>query len=101
MLGQQQSITSPIACSSTQTFLLHKHVTMNDVKKTLDALGFGEVRLTDDSDWRPTADLNGEMGTTSQTRIRLPRAFEQHAHLLDAETDEVVALARKSYPINR
>jgi hypothetical protein len=74
---------------------------MNNVKQTLDALGFGEVRLAGNDDWRSTADLNGEMGTTYDTTIRLPRSFEQHARLLDPETGEVVAHARKAYPIEQ
>jgi hypothetical protein len=73
---------------------------MNDVKRTLDAMGFGEVRLADDNDWRPTADLDGGFGTTSETRIYLPRSFDHRARLVDAETSAVVAYARRSYPID-
>ena len=73
---------------------------MNDVASVLDRLGYGEVRLKD-GEWVPTSDLNGELGTTDETKIITPPSYDHRARLVDAETEELVGRARKACPLPR
>ncbi len=76
---------------------------MNDVVGILEHLGYGELRLessapdgrSESEAWRPIEDVNGRFGTTDRTDI-LSRKDRPTCRLVDRETGELVATARKS-----
>ncbi len=70
----------------------------DDVKGILEYLEYGEIRPADGDQWQPLGSVNGEYGTTSETRI-ISRKNVPTCRLVDAETGEQVATARKSEPI--
>lgn len=70
----------------------------DDVAGTLRFLGYGEVKPEETGEWQPIEAVNGEYGTTSETKI-LSRKNVPTCRLVDRETGEQVATARKSEPI--
>lgn len=71
---------------------------LHDVHDILEHLGYGEVRAADGNDWQPLDAVNGRYGTTDETKI-LSRKNRPTCRLVDRETGEQVATARKSEPI--
>jgi len=80
---------------------------MNEVIPVLEKLGYGEIRLEesapngspqeseDGGEWAPLSDMNGRFGTTDRTKI-ISRKNRPTCRLVDRETGELVATARKS-----
>jgi len=72
---------------------------MKDVQEILEHLGYGEIRPEGSTpgagDWRPVGAVNGRFGTTDETEI-IRRKASPTARLVDSETGELVATARKS-----
>jgi hypothetical protein len=73
---------------------------MNDVASVLKRLGYGEVRLNG-GEWVPLSTLNGELGTTDETEIRIPSSWDHRVRLVDAETEKPVGRARKACSLPR
>lgn len=77
---------------------------MKDVLGILEHLGYGEIRLEDTEqsagEWRPLPEVNGRFGTTDETHI-LTRKRKPTCRLVDVETGELVAMARKSCPLEQ
>jgi len=77
---------------------------MKDVLGTLEHLGYGEIRpettAPDVADWRPIKEVDGRFGTTDETHI-LTRKRKATCRLVDVETGQLVATARKSCPVER
>lgn len=77
---------------------------MKDVLGILEHLGYGEIRLEDTEqsagEWRPLPEVNGRFGTTDETHI-LTRKRKPACRLVDVETGELVAMARKSCPLEQ
>lgn len=82
---------------------------MKDVLGILEHLGYGEIRPEDTersasapdvADWRPLSEVNGRFGTTDETHI-LTRKRKATCRLVDAETGQLVATARKSCPLEQ
>ena len=71
----------------------------DDVQGTLRHLGFHEIRPSETAAWTPTETVD-RYGTTSETKI-VHRKHEPVARLVDAETGETVATARRSCPVPR
>lgn len=75
---------------------------MKDVQEILEFLGYGEIRLESAApgapDWRPIEVVNGQFGTTDETKI-ISRKNRPTCRLVDRETGELVATARKSCPV--
>jgi hypothetical protein len=71
---------------------------MKDVLRILEHLGYGEARPEDAGGWRPIEDVNGRYGTTDETHI-ISRKRKATARLVDRDTGQLVATARKSCPI--
>jgi hypothetical protein len=67
---------------------------MHDVKGVLDLLGYDELR-PDGGQWRPLAEVNGQLGTTDETDI-LDIDHEEGLRLVDRDTGDLLATARKS-----
>jgi len=70
----------------------------HDVAGTLRFLGYGEIRTADGGQWRPLDAVDSRFGTTDETEI-LSRKNRPTCRLLDRETGERLATARKSEPI--
>jgi phage terminase Nu1 subunit (DNA packaging protein) len=72
---------------------------MKDVLGVLKHLGYGGIRpettTPDVADWRPIKAVNGRFGTTDETHI-LTRKQKATCRLVDAETGQLVATARRS-----
>jgi hypothetical protein len=75
---------------------------MKDVQGILEHLGYREIRLEGSApdsdgapDWRPLSDVNGRFGTTDETHI-LTRKRKPTCRLVDAESGELVAMAKRS-----
>ena len=77
---------------------------MNDVLGILEHLGYGEIRpettASDVANWRPIKEVDGRFGTTDETHI-LMRKRKATCQLVDVETGELVAMARKSCPLEQ
>jgi hypothetical protein len=81
---------------------------MKDVLGILEHLGYGELRPDtaapgpeqSTGDWRPLSEVNGRFGTTDETHI-LTRKRKPTCRLVDVETGELVAMARKSCPLEQ
>ena len=77
---------------------------MKDVLGILEHLGYREIRLEDTEqsagEWRPLPEVNGRFGTTDETHI-LTRKRKPTCRLVDVETGELVAMARKSCPLEQ
>lgn len=77
---------------------------MKDVLEILDHLGYGELRpetaAPGSTDWRPLSEMNGRYGTTDETHI-LTRNRKPTCRLVDVETGQLVATARKSCPLDQ
>ena len=81
---------------------------MNDVVGILEHLGYGELRpessapgsRSEAGAWRPIEDAGGRYGTTDRTDI-ISRKNRPTCRLVDRETGELVATARKSCPIEQ
>lgn len=71
---------------------------MKDVADVLRFLGYRQIRTDAGGDWRPIGAARGRFGTTDRTDI-LTRKHAATARLVDRETGELVATARKSCPI--
>jgi hypothetical protein len=67
----------------------------DDVQGTLRHLGFCELRPTGGDEWAPLDRVNGQFGTTAETTI-IHRKGEPTARLVDRESGETVATARRS-----
>lgn len=72
---------------------------MKDVLGVLQHLGYGEIRPKDTGQWAPLSEVNGRYGTTEETHI-ISRKRLATCRLVDVQTDELVATARKSCPLN-
>jgi hypothetical protein len=72
----------------------------HDVHGTLRFLGYGEIRTADGGQWKSLEAVDGRFGTTDETEI-VSRKNVPTCRLLDRETGEQVATARKSEPIRR
>jgi hypothetical protein len=70
----------------------------DDVQGVLLFMGFREIRPSDAAAWTPTGAVDGRYGTTSETKI-IHRKHKPVARLVDAETGETVAVARRSCPV--
>jgi hypothetical protein len=74
---------------------------MKGIQEILEHLGYGEIRLESAApgapDWRPI-EAAGQLGTTDETKI-ISRKNSPTCRLVDRETGELVATARKSCPI--
>jgi hypothetical protein len=70
----------------------------DDVAGTLRFTGYREIRVRG-GEWRPIADLNGELGTTGETEI-IDRKGAPTCRLVDADTGETVGRARLSCPVD-
>lgn len=68
----------------------------DDVQGTLRHMGFHEIRPSENGTWTPTETVD-RYGTTSETKI-VHRKHEPTCRLVDAETGETVAVARRSCP---
>lgn len=68
---------------------------MNDVKGVLEHLGYDELRSAG-GDWRPLSEVNGQYGTTDETKIIRPD--DGPIRLVDRETGDEVGFARKTEP---
>jgi hypothetical protein len=77
---------------------------MKDVLGILEHLGYRELRPEDTEqsagEWRPLSEVNGRFGTTDETHI-LTRKRKPTCRLVDAETGQLVATARKSCPLEQ
>jgi len=81
---------------------------MKDVLGILEHLGYRELRPETEqsasapgaTDWRPLSEVNGRFGTTDETHI-LTRKRKVTCRLVDAETGQLVATARKSCPLEQ
>jgi hypothetical protein len=83
---------------------------MKGVQEILEHLGYGEIRLEGSGpngspqeskvgdEWAPLSNVNGRFGTTDETEI-IRRKESPTARLVDSETGELVATARKSCSI--
>jgi len=78
---------------------------MKDVLGILEHLGYGELRPEEGApergscagDWRPIEDVNGRLdGVTTDDVDVISRKRKATARLVDRETGELVATARKS-----
>jgi hypothetical protein len=69
----------------------------DDVQGVLAFMGFREIRPSETGTWTPTQAVD-RYGTTSETKI-VHRKHEPVARLVDAETGETVAVARRSCPV--
>jgi hypothetical protein len=70
----------------------------DDVHGILEFLGYGEIRTADSGQWQPLESVNGEYGTTNETRI-VSRKNVPTCRLIDAGAGEQIATARKSEPV--
>ena len=70
----------------------------DDVQGVLRYLGFNEIRRSETDAWTPTQAVDGRFGTTSETSI-IHRKGKPTAQLVDAETGQTVAVARRSCPV--
>jgi len=70
----------------------------------IEHLGYGELRPEEGGpggpDWHPIEVADGRFGTTDETHI-ITRKRRATARLVDVETGELVATARKSCPLER
>ena len=81
---------------------------MKDVLGILEHLGYGEIRpevaarseAVDAADWRPVSNVNGRYGTTDETHV-ITQKRKATCRLVDVETGELVATARKSCPFEQ
>lgn len=77
---------------------------MKDVLGILEHLGYREVRqeggAPDAGEWAPLSDVNGRYGTTDETDI-ISRKERPTCRLVDRETGQLVATARKSCPLEQ
>lgn len=67
---------------------------MHDVKGILDFLGYDQLRRRGDT-WRPLSEVDDRFGTTDETHI-WRRDERPRVRLVDGETNEEIAFARKS-----
>ena len=67
----------------------------DDVKGVLVHLGFREIRPAETGAWTPTQAVGNQYGTTSETGI-VRRKGKPTAQLVDAESGQTVAVARRS-----
>lgn len=70
----------------------------DDVSGTLRFLGYGEVKPAETGEWKPLEAVKDKYGTTSETKI-ISRKNVPTCRLVDADTGERVATARKSEPV--
>lgn len=68
---------------------------MKDVRGILEFLGYREICPEDVGEWLPIKSVNGRYGTTDRTEI-IRRKGAPTARLVDRETGELVAMARRS-----
>lgn len=77
---------------------------MKDVLGILEHLGYREVRPEGSASgrggWRPIEDANGRFGTTDETHV-ISRKGRPTCRLVDRDTGQLVATARKSCSIDR
>ena len=77
---------------------------MKDVLGILEHLGYGEIRPENVGDWCPIEAGgeagNGRFGTTDETSI-ISQKGEPTCRLVDRETGQLVATARKSCPLEQ
>ena len=77
---------------------------MKDVLGILEHLGYRELRPEGSAPgagkWAPLSDVNGRYGTTDDTDI-ISRKRKATARLVDRDTGQLVATARKSCSIDR
>lgn len=75
---------------------------MKDVLGILEHLGYRELRpegsAPDGGDWRPIEEVNGRFGTTDETHV-ISRKERPTCRLVDRDTGQLVATARKSCPL--
>ena len=67
----------------------------DNVQGVLRHMGFNEIRTSETGTWTPTKAVGSRYGTTSETRI-IHRKGKPVAQLVDAETGQRVAVARRS-----
>ena len=67
----------------------------DNVQGVLVHLGFNEIRTSETDAWTPTQAIDGRYGTTAETKI-IHRKGKPVAQLVDAETGQRVAVARRS-----
>lgn len=76
---------------------------MKDVLGILEHLDYREIRPEEGTpgaaDWRPIEDVNGRYGTTDDTDI-VSRKERPTCRLVDRDTGQLVATARKSCPLS-
>lgn len=68
---------------------------MHDVKGVLDFLDYDQLRPAG-GEWQPLSEVNGQYGTTDETHLIRHRQEDGVMRLVDAETGEQVATARKN-----
>jgi len=81
---------------------------MKEVVGILEHLGYREIRPEGSApergsyagDWHPTEKVNGRFGTTDETHI-ITQKRKATCRLVDRETGQVVATARKSCRIEQ
>ena len=81
---------------------------MKGVQEILEHLGYGEIRLEGSGgdgsaaagEWAPLSDVNGRFGTTDETSI-ISEKNEPTCRLVNRETGQLVATARKSCPLEQ
>jgi hypothetical protein len=77
---------------------------MKDVLGILEHLGYRELRPEESApgagDWRPIEDTGGRYGTTDSTDI-ISQKRKATARLVDRDTGQLVATARKSCPLQQ
>ena len=79
---------------------------MKDVLGILEHLGYREVRPEtaapggdpEAAGWHPLSEASGRYGTTNETHV-IARKGRPTCRLVDVETGELVATARKSCPL--
>lgn len=71
---------------------------MKDVLGVLQHLGYREIRPEDTGQWAPLSETNGRYGTTDDTDI-ISRKERPTCRLVDRDTGQLVATARKSCPL--
>ncbi|MFB6230434.1 MAG: hypothetical protein ABEL04_04685 [Salinibacter sp.] len=69
---------------------------MNDAKEVLRHMGFTEIRDESTGKWESLDNVNGRYGTTDDTHLILPENEEGVCRLVDPDTEEQIATARKS-----
>lgn len=71
----------------------------DDVHGILEHLGYGEVRTAAGDVWQPLESVNGQYGTTSETKI-IDHKGQPTCKLVDGESGEHVGTARLSCPLS-